>query len=156
MTYSNEFKVNVNKLNADEMLLVLLEITHPFLSEPVRLVRDNKDIVSNGETYLAMNFDLVRQSDVQGELPKVTLNIPNVGRTLVRWVDSSGGGRGATISVILLRRSNPDTVEERIELAVDSVNITTELVVFNLVLQNNLVKRAVKYTYDIKRAQGLF
>lgn len=156
MSYSNDFKINVNKLNADESPLVLLEITHPFITDTIRLVNDNKDLLSNGNNYLHMSFGLKRQEDVQNELPKVILTIPNVGRSLVRWIDSSGGGRGASITVMLVRRSDPDTIEERLELGIESVSITTELVTFNLIIQNNLVKRSMKWIYDVKRAPGLF
>lgn len=156
MPYSNDFKINFNKLNAEEPLLILLEITHPFIASPVRLINDNKDLLSNGNNFLAMPFNFQRQSDVQGELPKVTLSVNNIGRTMVRWVDSSGGGAGAQMSLMLCRRSSPDLIEERIDLGVESVTINTELVTFNLVVQNNLIKRAMRYTYDIKRAQGLF
>lgn len=156
MSYSNDFKINVNKLNADESPLVLLEITHPFITDTIRLVNDNKDLLSNGNNYLHMPFGLKRQEDVQNELPKVILTIPNVGRSLVRWIDSSGGGRGASITVMLARRSEPDTIEERLELGIESVSITTELVTFNLIIQNNLVKSAIKWIYDVKRAPGLF
>jgi len=156
MSYSDGFKINVNKLNNDEMLLVLLEVSHPFLSVPVRLVNDNKDFVFNGNNFLAMPFKVKRQDDVQGELPKVSLSIPNVGRTLVKWIDSSGGGRNATMSIILSRRSTPNVIEEKLNLGIQSVSINTELVTFILIVQNNLSKRSMKFTYDLNRAPGLF
>ena len=156
MSYSTDFKINVNKLNSDEALLILMEITHPFLSSTLRLVNDNKNFIFNSNEYVAMPFQVIRQSDVQGELPKVTLNVPNVGRSLVKWIDSSGGGSGAEISIILARRSAPTTIEEKITFGIESVSISTELVSFNLVIQNNLVKRSMRYIYDTKRAPGLF
>ena len=56
-------------------------------------------MVSNGNNYISMPFNIVRQSDIQNELPKVTLTIQNIGRSLIKWVDSSGGGRDAVIKV---------------------------------------------------------
>jgi hypothetical protein len=156
MSYSDGLKINVNRLNATEKLLILLEISHPFLNESVRLVNDNEKLISNGETFLPMAFRVKRQDDIQGELPKVTLTVSNVGRTLVKWIDSTGGGRDASISVMLARRSQPDLIEERLELGIESINITTEVIVFNLVVQNNLTKRAIKYIYDKHRTPGLF
>lgn len=138
------------------MLLVMLEITHPFLANPIRVVNDNKSLVSNTNTFLAMPFKIQRQSDIQGELPKVTLTVSNIGRTMVKWVDSSGGASGAGMALMLARRSTPDLIEETLNLGVESVTITTEAVTFNLVVQNNLVKRAMRFIYDINRAQGLF
>ncbi len=154
--FSQGFKINVNRLNAEESAIVLLEIDHPLISDTIRLVRDNKSVVSNGETYNAMAFDFKRQSDVQGEVPKVTLQIQNVGRSLVKWIDQSGGGKDAEITALLIRRSSPDLVEERIKLQVERITINSTLVVLNLVVQNNLIRRGIKYIYNIQRAPGLF
>ena len=156
MTYSNEFKINVNKLSADEMLLVLLEISHPNLATPIRVVCDNKDFLFNGEQFLAMQFTFRRQPDNQGELPKSSLVLENVGRTLVKWIDASGGGRGATVKVILARRSAPNVTDEAIDFGIESTTVDTKAITLSLVVQNNLVKRAMKYVYDTKRAAGLF
>lgn len=156
MSFSNAFKINVNKLNATEALLVLLEIRHPFLSQPIYLVNDNINILSNGHAYISMGFKIKRQSDVQGELPKVSLTIPNVGRSLVKWIDSSGGATNAEMTVILVRRSDPNIIEESLDLGIESVSVTTENVVFSLIVQNNLTKKSMNFTYDQKHSQGLF
>lgn len=156
MSFSNGFKINVNKLNADEATLVLLEINHSSLSEPIRFVHDSIDLVSNGNNYIAMPFKIVRQSDVQGELPKVQLIVNNVGRTLVKWVDSTGGGRGASVKIMLARRSTPNTIEETLNLEIDRVVTTIQTIAIDLIIQNNLNKRSVKMIYDSKTASGLF
>lgn len=156
MNYSDGFKINANKLNANESPLVLLEIEHPMLTDVLRLVSDNADLLSNGENYLAMNFRFERQSDIQNELPKVSLIVPNIGRTLTKWVDGSGGGRDAKITAKLARRSTPDVIEESIQFGVSSVNLNVREINFSLVIQNNLVKRSMRFTYDTKRAPGLF
>ena len=155
-TYSNDFIVNVNKFNSDDPLLVLLEITHPFISDTIRLVNDNKDLVSNSHNYLAMPFKIDRQSDVQNELPKITLTVQNVGRSLIKWIDSSGGGRDAVIKLLLVRRSTPNLIEESLDLGIASVNVSTRAVIFNLNIQNNLSKRSCRLIYDVERAYGLF
>ena len=156
MSFSAGFKINVNKLNADEVLLILLEIQHPFLTDPVRLVNDNRDFVFNGNNYMGTSFNIKRQNDVQGELPMVTLTVPNVGRSLVKWIDESGGGKDAILTIILSRRSTPTVEEERLSFQIQTVNITTDSVVFNMVVENNLIKRAMRWVYDQYRAPGLF
>lgn len=155
MSYSQGFKINVNKLNSDENLLVLVSIMHPYISDDIRLVNDNKDFILDGNLYLAMPFSLERQSDVQGELPRVRFSIPNVGKALVKWIDSSGGGRDAKITVILSRRSS-GVIEEQIEFGISAVSITSELVTFTLEIQNNLIKRSIRWIYDTVHAPGLF
>lgn len=156
MPYSSDLKINVNRLNSDEVILALLEIDHPFLAQTLRLVNDDRDFVFNTETYLAMPFQVKKQSDIQGELPKVSITVPNVGRTMIKWIDSSGGGKGATLAVILARRSAPLVTEERLLFEIETVSVTTETVVFNLIVQNNFTKRAIRRVYDIKNSPGLF
>lgn len=156
MSFSSGFKINVNRLNATENLLILLQIEHPFLANTIYLINDNKNLISNTKDYLPMPFKLKRQNDVQGELPKVSLTIPNVGRSLVRWIDSSGGGTDAILTIKLARRSSPDLIEESIDLGIESINVTTETVVFNLVVQNNLTKKSMRFVYDKTRFPGLF
>lgn len=155
MSYSNEFKINVNKLNQDEALMILLEVRHPHLSDPIFLVRDSKDFLFNGNNYLAMNFSLRRQADIQGELPKVTIDIPNVGRSLVRWIDQSNGGANAVITVILARRSS-SIIEEKIDFGINTVTINSETVSLSLIIQNNLVKKSMRWNYSIDRSPGIF
>ena len=154
--FSNNFKINVNRLNAQESVIILLEITHPLITETIRLVRDNCDVVSNGNTYNAMSFDFKRQDDVQGEVPKVNLIVQNVGRSLVKWIDQSGGGKDAEIKALLIRRSTPNMIEETVKLQIERISITSTSVSFNLVVQNNLIRRGIKYIYNIQRSPGFF
>lgn len=156
MSFSDDARVNFNRLNADEALLACLEISHNLLSETIRLVNDNKNLVSNGSEYVAFPFSVVPQDDIQGELPKVSLSVPNIGRELVRWIDSSGGAKGATIKVVLIRRSAPDLIEESLDFGINTVTINSQNVVFSLIVQNNLTKRSCRLVYNTKKAPGLF
>lgn len=156
MPYSNGFKINVNKLNADEKILILAEINHPFLGVPIRIVNDNQTLISLGNSFVPMEFSIKRQDDVQGELPSVMFSVQNVGRSLVRWIDSTGGGRDAKLKIMMVRRSTPDVVEESLTLGIQRVTVTTEVVNFSLVVQNDLIRRSMKFVYDKQRAPGLF
>lgn len=154
--FSDNLKINVNKLAANETPIVLLEISHPMITETIRLVQDNCDVVSQGNSYMAMAFTLKRQSDVQGELPKVTLQVQNVGRSLVKWIDSSGGGKDAEIVAKIIRRSEPDLIEEAVTLGIERVTVTSLVVTFHLVVYNNLVRRGIKQIYNKVFSPGLF
>lgn len=153
--YSEGFKINVNKLSAEEALLVLVRIEHPFVSEPICLVNDSADFTLDGERFIAMPFRVRRQDDIEGELPRASLVFPNAGRSLVKWIDMSGGGRGASLEVMLARRSNP-LPEEKLFFEIGSVSVTTETISFNLIVQNNLTKRAIRWVYDMTHSRGLF
>lgn len=153
---SDGFKINVNRLNSDEIVLVLLEITHPKITDPLRLVNDNQEFIFKGDYYYPTSFSLHRQSDIESELPVVSLRVQNIGRELVRWIDYSGGGYGAKMKVIMARRSEPNIEEEVLFLGIEKTTITQEAVTFNLVIQNNLIKRSIRFMYDTRRNPGLF
>lgn len=155
MSYSNGFKINVNKLNADEALLVLVKITHPYVSQPICLVNDSNDLVVGDETFLAMPFSLKKQNDIQGELPKANLIMANSGKSLIKWIDASGGGRKAKIEVLLTRRSNT-IIEESIIFGISNVTIDSQRVSFSLIVQNNLIKRSIRWVYDLFHSPGIF
>lgn len=155
MPYSEGFKVNVNKLSQEEKIFIILTIEHPFLSTPVRLVNDSQDFEFLGENYLAMPFSIERQSDIKSELPQISLVIQNVGRSLIKWIDATGGGSKAKMKVGLARRSS-NVLEEEITLGIQSVSINSETVSFSLVIQNNIILRANRWTYNKQRAPGLF
>ena len=57
---------------------------------------------------------------------------------------------------MLARRSTPNLIEETLNLGIDSITVTTETIVFNLVIQNNFIKRSVKWVFDTNRNPGLF
>lgn len=156
VNFSDEFKQNINKLNADEAVLVLMEINHPLISDTIRLVRDNCNLVSNGETYIAMAFDVRRQNDIKDEVPKVSVVVQNVGRSLVKWIDQSGGGRDAEVRIMLARRSDPDNIEEDLYLSIERVSVNSENVNLQMTIQNNLIRKGTKLRFDNDISPGIF
>ena len=123
--FSDEFKINVNKLNADEAVLLCVEIRHSFIQDVIRIVNDSEKLISNGNTYLPMGFDIKRHDDIENELPKCTITFSNIGRLLTKWIDESGGGKKATFNVMLIRRSSPDIIEENITFNIKKCTVTT-------------------------------
>lgn len=153
--HSRGFKINVNKNSSDEGIYSLIKITHPFLNKPICIINDSKNFDFQDETYVAMPFQIKRQDDIQGELPKVVLTVSNVGRSMIKWIDASNGGMNGIVTVFLVRRSS-QFEEEKIVLGINSIIVTTETLSFNLVIQNNLIKRSMRYLYDLKKSRGLF
>jgi hypothetical protein len=155
--YSDNLKVNVNRLDSIESLKVLIEITHPLLPEPVRVINDNCDMVSKGNNFIAFPFEFQRAPDVENELPKAQLVFSNVGRSFVRWIEESYGASDADLKIIFARRSEPDTWENEFPCKIISTNLTPELITIDLViLANKLIQRGIRFTFDTNRTPGLF
>lgn len=155
--FTDNLKINVNKLNSDENLIEILEINHPLLSLPVRLVNDNKDVISNGENYISTILEFQLQNDIEGELPKAKLTLPNIGRKLVRWIVESYGAEGAEIKVSYIMRSDPDDLLFTIPTIIESTSLNIQTVTLNLVvLKNNLIQDGINYIFSKRLSAGIF
>ena len=79
-----------------------LEIEHPDISEPVRVVADTAEHTVEGNTFVPLAFHARVPQSREGEVRNAVLRIDNVGEELMEWVDASDGGRGASMRVIRL------------------------------------------------------
>lgn len=89
---------------SDEVILHTLEIRHPSFTQPIRVVRDNQDLLAGLEatapvdagqwvTFVAFAFDFVPPPSGTQTLPEVTIAVDNVsqeiGRALEGAIDSA-------------------------------------------------------------------
>jgi hypothetical protein len=136
--------------------LVLLEINHSALSEPIRVVNDNQEITSGGNLFVAFPFKISLPDDSDGRLPKATLTIDNVGRELTTWLEASAGGRGATCTIMLVMRDAPDVVEYSITMELTNLAVSWRSVTGQLGFEDLLNRPAVVLQYRQDTAPGLF
>lgn len=155
-TLSQAARQNINATSADEPLLVLLEIAHPALAIPVRVVNDTQDITVGGELFQACPFSISLPDDVDQQLPQAKLEIDNIGRELTQWLEASGGGQGATCRIIQLLRSSSDIIEFDITMDLTGINVTQMTVSGQLGFVDTLNQPAVAERYDPLTAPGLF
>ena len=71
-----------------------LEITHPSITDNVLAVGDSQGVTLEGNAYPALGFRARLPQDKEGEVRQASLEIDNVGRELVQWVEASEGGPG--------------------------------------------------------------
>jgi hypothetical protein len=95
--------------NTDEIWLVLLEITHPSMVTPIRVVNDNQDCTSNGVLYQGLPFDLDLPGDSAEAPGFASIAIPNVDRAIVAAGRELSGPASCTITVVLA--SQPNVIE---------------------------------------------
>lgn len=152
---SRSAQTAVNKTSG-ELPLVLLEVNHPGLSEPIRVVGDTEDITCNGNLYVAFPFQISLPDDFDGRLPKATLTIDNVGRELTTWLEASGGGRGATCTIRLVMRAAPNVIEYEIKMDLTNLSIDWLKVSGSLGFEDLLNRPAVQWQIRQDTAPGLF
>lgn len=154
--YSSTLKRKHNATGADEVARVLLEISNPALAQPIRVVNDNQDLVSNGSTFVAFGFDVTLPDDAQGQLPRARLALDNAGEDLTSWLDLSRGGKDTSVRFMQVLRSAPDTIEWEITLELHNVSVIWTTVEGELGFEDLLNRPAVAVTYRPDTAPGLF
>ncbi len=92
-----------------EVFLVLLTLSHPSLTEPIRVSSDAVNTVSRGDTFIAYPFDLFIPDDTESASPRARLTIDNIDRQIVAAVRNATTAPSILIEIVLA--SDPDTVE---------------------------------------------
>jgi len=106
---SNAFKSAAFKQETDEAFLVLLEIDHANLSEPIRVTSNGIGTVSNGNTFVAYPFELSLPSNPETGISQAQLTIDNVSQDIIVSIRNITTPPTVVIQVVLA--SDPDTVE---------------------------------------------
>lgn len=106
---SDSFKDYLYTLNSDKSLIVLIEITHPNLTPPLRLAAYDTDVVSNGDIYTAAPIDITFPADQEGRVQSTSIRFTNVTRELTPII--RGLTTIPTLSVKLVLSDDPDIVE---------------------------------------------
>lgn len=155
-SYSTTAKRKLNSVAGAELPVIALEITHPMLASPIRVVNDNAELIHQGNTFVALQFRVSLPEDLEEVLPRATLAVDNVGKELVSWIEASNGGEGAQVRMLQIMRSDPDVVEWEITLDLTNMRITTPEVTGELGFENLLDRPAVALTYRSDTQPGLF
>lgn len=154
--YSNTFKETVNRMSAPEAPVLLLEIVHADLAQPIRVVNDTEDLVHNGNTFVALQFRATLPDDVEQGEPRAILAVDNVGKDLTGWLEMSGGGRGATVRMIQVLRSAPNTVEWEVTMDLADVRMNLLEVSGTLSFDSLINLPGIALTYRPDVAPGIF
>ncbi|VVD74341.1 MULTISPECIES: DUF1833 family protein [Pandoraea] len=154
--YTPRYRQTINAVSAPEPRLLLLQIDHPDLAVPVRVVCDTQDVTSNGNVYTAMAFGCSIPDDQEGQLPQAQLEIDNVGRELTQWLEVSQGGLGATATFSEILRSVPDHVEWGITMDMSRISMTQQKVSATLGFPDTLNQQGVAMQFRPDTAPGLF
>jgi hypothetical protein len=91
-----------------EVILVLLDITHPDLTT-IRVVNNNEDVVSGGNTYSAFPFDMPPPGEKEGEIARVRLRIDNIDRSIVQALRSIQSSPMVSLNIVMA--SSPNRIE---------------------------------------------
>jgi hypothetical protein len=94
-------------LEPDEVVIALLTIEHEAI-ETIRVCNDDRDLVSNGQTFLSFPFNITVPGD-SDEPGAGRLEIANLDLSIVEAIEAMDGPSTSTVQIILA--SDPDKVE---------------------------------------------
>ena len=133
------------------VLLTLRSTSGP----PVRVVNNNENIVSNGNTFLGYPFEIVFPSQNDQVAPSAELRIGNVDRLLVSEIRSQQ--EALTVDLQAVFASDPDQVEiEYSGLRLRAVTWDDKVISGSLMFDNLFGITYPNETYNPSSYPGLF
>lgn len=154
--FSSGYQAHLQGVNRDDPEVILLEISHPDLATPIRVCSDVQDLTSNGQLFVAIPFNITLPDERDRQAPRVLLQIDNIGRELMGWLEQAQGGAGATMRVRQVRRSAPNNVELDFTVGLQTVMADMTTVQAELGYDHLLDRPAIGIRYDPVVAPGLF
>lgn len=139
-----------------DRVLTALEIRHPAVPLPVRVVNDTENRRIEGNDYIALRFDARLADDIAGQAPQAEIAIDNIGRELTQWIEAAGGGMGATARVMLVLATPNSPVEWELTLDVAGIAVDQQRVTARLGFDPLLGAAAVRLRHDPQTSPGLF
>lgn len=134
--------------------LVLVTITHPDLTETLRVTSDNVDTISRGNTFVSYPFNLAMPTDTPDAPPRTVITIDNVSRKIADALRSIVDAAKLTIECV--RSTALDTVEFSYdEFLLTNVKGDVFQVSGDLGIEDITAKPFPAKTYNPARFQGL-
>lgn len=106
---SLEFRKAVYSQETGEAVLILIEISHDDLSNPIRLSSDSVDTIHDSEIYSSFPFRIVLPSDGDDQVTEARLSIDGIDRSIISAVRSISTPPSVIIRVVL--GSDPEVIE---------------------------------------------
>lgn len=109
-TLSPRLRRAINAQESAEVLVTLVELTHPTLPAPIRVCNDSKAVTSEGVEYVPFPFRFVLADDADEAPPTARLVIDAVDRRVIEAVRAV---QGDCIRVVVreVLAAEPDVVE---------------------------------------------
>jgi len=156
-TLTTSFKQSTSRVDNFDFPIFIVEINHSTFATPVRFCGNNKNILSNGNEYIAigMKVQVPSDSDSSADLA-ATITIDNIGKTLVGPLESTGGLAGATITLGQILLSNLDSVVMQATFNLVNITMTVANVTGTLTRPDIANSKSVFMMYTQETSPGLF
>ncbi len=107
---SSRMRVALQAGQTDEVISLLLTLTHPSFVAPIRVTDNGEDLVAGGQTYQQFPFQIDNIPGDSENLPSVRLSIDGIDRRIIQAIrETDGEAISVELSVVLA--STPDVIE---------------------------------------------
>lgn len=104
-------------------ILMFLELTAASFTGPMQIVADDRDWVSQGVTYIGIQFGFKGPDDVSGQTPRAQLEMVNVGTGIVDELERLQPNETVMAKLMIADRADPDTHARTLYLPLTRVSV---------------------------------
>jgi len=133
-----------SQLSSDGVWLLLVEVAIPDSDQPLRLVRNNEDIVWEGHTWTAFNFKLGDiTEDHKGRPQSVPLQVSNVTQSVQAFVEENNGLTGMAVILRVVHSEHLANAAPELEeiFTVESTTCDSQWITFYLGCEISIQRR---------------
>ncbi|WP_196602167.1 DUF1833 family protein [Pectinatus frisingensis] len=116
--------IEKNKLANDMPFLLLVQVEHNSLTEPIRLARNTEDVSWNGQAWYKFPIEIDSITQDGKEVPSLNLKVSNISGVIQTYMQKYGGFVDATVTLYIIHAAHLD-------------NTTPE---FSITLSNNMTQ----------------
>lgn len=156
MTVSAATAKKLHQVDDNGGVQVLLKIDHASLSAPVRLVNDTRNLVTLGDTYLALPFSVTLPNDKAREVPRAKLQMENTGRELTGELERLPPGAALTATLMVVHRSTPGVVDYQFTAPLSGVRVDVASVSATMGPDDLMRRPATLLRFDPTSSPALF
>ena len=151
----NTAQQQINSLSGS-LPLILIELDHPDLEEPLRFASNTENVVSNSNTYTAASFDLSLPNQPEGGYPTASLTCANIPEFATSYIAETNGGAGSTLRILQVLSSSPNTIQYDITLYCNEIHISRKTLTASLGFESLLSNPLTRYRYTPQKSPGIF
>lgn len=156
MTVSTTTARQLQKVTDNGGMLMLLEVTHPSFSAPIRLVNDTRNLTTLGFTWLALPFAITLPNDKAKEVPRARLQMDNVGREFTAELEALPPGTSLKATIRMVHRATPGVVDYQFSAPLSGVKVTGPTVTATMGRDDIMRMSAVLLRFDPATSPSLF
>jgi hypothetical protein len=141
----------------EEVFLSCCKITHPTLTDAIRVVNSKVNLTHGGELYTGMYFTVRLPNDSEEGVATVTLTIQNVDRLIVEAVRNMAGGVPPVATFFVVLASSPNSIElGPFEVTMRDIKYDFPNVTGTCTWEDHLNQRYPAHSFTPNRFPGLF